>query len=110
MSGSAVAAVAGGFQHPGPSLLMSLGQALAVSQGQAVPLHLVDAGLDPACLLGRARWAGSPPQAVALGEFALGALACRIITTDAGNGTRGMVDDHPRRHAVEPLEGTSMAG
>ncbi len=110
LPGGAMAAIAGGLQHPGPPRLIGIGQTAEVPQRQEVALDVCDAGLDPAFFLRLPGWAGGKAAAVARGELAIGALDVGIMKAGAGNRTLGIVDNHPSRYAVEPLEGAPMAG
>ena len=69
----------------------------------------IDPRLDDPFLLRIVRRAGVNLEAVALGAFGVGALHQRVVPAGLDDGALGVVDDHARGHAVQPLEGAAVA-
>src|SRR5690606_25312612 len=62
-----------------------------------------------ALLLRIVRRTGVDPEAVALGTLGVGALHLRVVHARAGDRALGVIDDEPRGHGAEPLEGAAVA-
>ena len=109
-AGRAMAAVAGLSHDPVVQLTVGIGKIPELPQRKKGPLDVLDAGLDPAFLLRISRRAGLDPEAIAQGQFLIGPLYLGIPGAGPGDGALGVVDDQPRRHPAEPLEGPTVAG
>ncbi len=118
----AVDALPGHLQDPRAHLGVEVGQIAKAPGGQEVALHVLHARFDDAFhlhpmkldfmgtpVLRVARRAGIDPEAVALRALGVGPLHLGVAGAGAGDGALGVVDDQPRRHRTEPLEGPLVA-
>ncbi len=105
----AVDALPGHLQDPRAHLGVEIRQIAEGAGRQEVALHVLHARFDDALLLRVPRRAGVDPEAVALRALGVGPLHLGVAGAGAGDGALGVVDDQPRRHRAEPLEGPLVA-
>ncbi len=103
-------AVACRFHDPLLELFIGIGQRAECAQGNKAVFDVLDAGFNPAFLLGIAGRARRDDKPVAFGHLPIGALDFGIMVTGFGNSALGVVDDHLQGNAAEELEGPAVTG